>query len=201
MTFIFSEDKALKSRLSGITVSDAKSNARPVGVWFGQPDLEIRDQSYPYLTIELVDIMEDTSRTMRGLADLNYVPDGYGVDATSNYTVDMPTPVILDYQITSYARQPIHDRQIIGQMMHTNAPLRFGFIYIPEDNTARRMDFIGFAKRDTVDENSKRIFVNTFSVRVASEVFLDAYYQTAAVTDTNITLNHTVQIDINQPTQ
>lgn len=201
MTFIFNEDKALKSQLAGITVSDAKNNERPVGVWFGQPDLEIRDQSYPYLTIELIDIMEDTSRTMRGIADLTYVPDGYDLDADFNYTVDMPTPVVLDYQVTSYSRQPIHDRQIITKMMHTNAPLRFGYIYIPEDNTARRMDFVGFAKRDTVDENNKRIFVNTFSIRVASEIFLDSYYKTAAVTDTMITINHTVQEDIDQPAQ
>ncbi len=52
MPFILNEDKALKAALSGITVSDSGNPTRPVGVWFGQPDPEIRFQSYPYITID-----------------------------------------------------------------------------------------------------------------------------------------------------
>ena len=54
MPYIINEDKALKTLVSGITVSDSGNATRPVGVWFGQPDNEIRQQSYPYITIDLV---------------------------------------------------------------------------------------------------------------------------------------------------
>ena len=57
MPYIINEDKALKALVSGITVSDSGNPTRPVGVWFGQPDNEIRQQSYPYITIDLVEFL------------------------------------------------------------------------------------------------------------------------------------------------
>jgi small subunit ribosomal protein S21 len=36
-------------------------------VWFGQPDQELRDQAYPYITIDMIDIGEDVNRAMRKL--------------------------------------------------------------------------------------------------------------------------------------
>ena len=167
MSFIFNEDKALKAMLAGVTVSDAKNNERPVGVWFGQPDLEIREQSYPYLTIDLIDVSEAIERSHRGVIDLPYTPEG--LDSDNTYTVDFPIPMDLTYQITSYSRNPHHDRQIISALMHNNLALRFNFLVVPEDGTARRVDFLGFSKRDTV-ESDKRLFVNTFSVRINSEI-------------------------------
>lgn len=167
MPFIFNEDKALKAMLAGITVSDAKNNSRPVGVWFGQPDLEIREQSYPYMTIDLVDVNEAIERSHRGVIDLNYTPEGLNPDVT--YTVDFPIPMDLYYQITTYSRNPHHDRQLISALMQDKLPLRFNFLTVPEDGTSRRVDFLGFSKRDTV-ESDKRLFVNTFSVRVSSEI-------------------------------
>ena len=47
MTFIIAEDEALKEVLKGMTVSDDKSESRAVGVWFGQPDQEIRQLAAP----------------------------------------------------------------------------------------------------------------------------------------------------------
>ena len=66
MPFIINEDKALKHILTGITVSDSGNSVRPVGVFYGQPDKEIRQQSYPYITIDLINVAEDTSRAHRG---------------------------------------------------------------------------------------------------------------------------------------
>ena len=43
-SFVFAEDKALKTLLQGITVSDLKSAPRPVKVWFGYPDVELRQR-------------------------------------------------------------------------------------------------------------------------------------------------------------
>ena len=54
MPFILNEEEALKSLLSGMTVSDSGNANRPVGVFYGQPDKEIRQQAYPYITIDLI---------------------------------------------------------------------------------------------------------------------------------------------------
>jgi hypothetical protein len=49
-------------------------------------------------------------------------------------------------------------------------PLRFGEIVVPEDKTVRRMDFLGFTKKDTTDQNGKRLFSNVYNVRISAEV-------------------------------
>ena len=125
MTFLLSEDAALRNLLTGITVTDQKSDAsgtatRSVGVWFGQPDEQIRQQEYPYITIDMVDIAEAFERSMRGLVQPTYyeipefMPDGVTPydPSTNNWYIDMPIPVNIDYQITTYARQPRHDREM-----------------------------------------------------------------------------------------
>ena len=171
MPVIINEDNALKTLLSGLTVSDAGNAARPVGVWFGQPDAQIRQQSYPYITIDLIGISEAQERVHAGLVELNYVPEG--VDPDKDYIVQYPIPVDLMYQVTTYARQPRHDRQIMAQLFGpTRLPLRFGMIAIPEDGTARRLDMLRFSKRDTTEQD-KRLFCNVYTIQISSEFFRD----------------------------
>jgi hypothetical protein len=171
MPVIINEDNALKQLLAGITVSDAGNASRPVGVWFGQPDAQIRQQSYPYITIDLIGISEAQERVHAGLVELNYVPEG--VDPDKDYLVQYPIPVDLMYQVTTYARQPRHDRQIMAQLFGpTRLPLRFGMIAIPEDGTARRLDMLRFSKRDTTEQD-KRLFCNVYTIQISSEFFRD----------------------------
>jgi len=176
MPFLLSEDKALKTLLkSRVAVTDSKNNLRTVGVWFGQPDVEIRDQSYPYMTIELSDISHAKDRQHSGVTELNYIPEakdlnGNILTASAKRWTESPTPVNLDYQIVSYCRQPLHDRQILSTVLTDLLPFRFGMLEIPEDNTARRIELLGYAKRDTT-EQGKRLFVNVFSIRVNAELF------------------------------
>ena len=70
MTFLLSEDDALRKQIQGITVHDQRATGddtpRQVGVFFGQPDQELRSQIYPYITIDMIDIQRDTEREMRG---------------------------------------------------------------------------------------------------------------------------------------
>lgn len=190
MTFIFNEDKALKSHLTGIKVSDAKNAERPVGVWFGQPDIEIREQSYPYLTIDLVDVEEDTVRAHRGIIQLDYIPEG--LDSEVPPIVDYPIPVNLYYQISSYSRNPHHDRQIIAALLSGRLSYRFNYLIIPEDGTARRIDFLGFSKRDTV-ESDKRLLVNTFSISMPSELIPGIEIEINPVETVNTTYTTLVQ--------
>lgn len=173
MPFILNEDKALKTLLTGITVSDDKNASRPVGVWFGQPDVEIRAQAYPYITIDLIDVREAYDRAMRGwLEDVEYVPEGVTPPA-NNYKQIMsyPIPYNLDYQITTYARQPRHDRQLLRVLTNTLLTSRYQSLDIPEDATVRSMYLINFVKRDRTEQD-KRLFCNIFNVRVHSEIYL-----------------------------
>jgi len=193
MPIIINEDKAIKLMLGGITVSDSGNPTRPVGVWFGQPDLEIRNQVFPYITIDFIGYSEDPSRAHRGIIEMDYLPegatapeDGYGL------TTEYPIPVDLDYQISTYARQPRHDRQIMAEMLTgQRIPLRFGLLVIPEDTTVRRMDFLGMSKRDTTDSDGKRLFSNIYNIRVSAEVLPTVLVPVRPVTEPpSITFNN-----------
>lgn len=186
MTFLLSEDKALREKLSGITVTDQKADQtdslRPVGVWFGVPDQEIRSQSYPYITIDMIDINRDTTREMRGKTNAEYLkPEGW--NPLTEFQIDLPIPVDIDYQVTTYSRNPRHDREIMSKLLSVKLPIRFGVLEL-DDNTVRRLDVLDVTKRDMV-ENGKRLFMNAISVRVSSEVsepmFVRALYQVTSV--------------------
>ena len=192
MPFIINEDAALKTLLQGITVSDAGNSARPVPVYYGQPDKEIRAQTYPYITIDLIGVKEDTERAHRGYVPMTYVPEGLTgwTDPTSGKLIsdtNFPIPVDLFYQIVTYARQPRHDRQIIATLaLQGRLPFRFGQLHIPEDNTDRRLDMLGFSKRDTT-ESGKRLFSNIYNIRISAELFPDVIEQVYQVLDTPTT--------------
>lgn len=175
MPFLINEDAALKTLLQGITVSDAGSSTRPVPVYYGQPDKDIRQQSYPYITLDLIGVREDYERAHRGYVDLTYVPEGVTVerDADNNIITQtsFPIPVDLIYQVSTWARQPRHDRQIMAKLFAPGRlPLRFGQLPIPEDGTNRRLDMLGFSKRDTT-EGGKRLFSNVYNIRISAELF------------------------------
>ena len=186
MTFLLSEDKALREKLRGITVTDQKaddtSTQREVGVWFGVPDQEIRTQSYPYITIDMIDIVRDTQREMRGKTNAEYLkPEGW--DVLTEFETDLPIPVNIDYQVTTYSRHPRHDREIISKLLALKLPIRFGVLEL-DDNTVRRLDVLDVNKRDMV-ENGKRLFMNAISLRVSSEIagplFVRALYKVSSV--------------------
>ncbi len=169
MPFIINEDKALKRQVSGITVSDSGNPERPVGVWFGQPDVQIRHQSYPYITIDLIGVSIAQEREHRGDVTLRYTPEGY--DPNVEHRTYFPIPVNLDYQVATWSRQPRHDRQIMAELFKTDRlPLRFGGVVVEEDNTVRRLDLLSFTKRDATDPDGKRLFNNIYTVRISSEL-------------------------------
>ena len=171
MVFLLSEDKALREKLQGITVYDQKATndqvPRNVGVWFGQPDQEIRAQTYPYITIDMIDIARDFEREMRGKISPDYLRPESLIES-KGFEIDIPIPVLLDYQITTYARQPRHDRMLVSQMLTERLPMRSGTLEL-DDGTVRRLDVLDVAKRD-LTENQKRTFINSFTVRVSSEI-------------------------------
>jgi hypothetical protein len=188
MTFLLSEDQALRIKLQGMTVSDQKSVnenlERPVGVWFGQPDQELRTQNYPYVTIDMLDVRRDPQREHRGLVSPSYLtPEGLD-PATSDFVIHMPIPVMIDYQITTYSRHPRHDRAIISQLLFEKLPLRFGVLEL-DDGTVRRMDVTDVSKRD-ITEQAKRLFVNAVTVQVSSEIPESLFTELTKVTSIHV---------------
>jgi hypothetical protein len=173
LTFILAEDTALKSLLQGISVVDEKSISRPVKVWFGFPDVEVRAQDYPYMTIELLDVSPSNERQHSGFLYDNDFRGTIAPETGVTYEYEYPVAYDLIYQVTSYARHPRHDRAIIYQFLNEKVPHKFGQIAIPNElgtETSYRHIFLdGFIKRDLIEEG-RRLLRNVFTVRVVSEM-------------------------------
>ena len=172
MGFLTAEDEALKASLRNIFVSDEKNQAREVGVWFANPDVESRQQSYPYLTIELLDIEWAANRQHSGILVDNDSQGSVAPLANRVHTYEMPVPWNLTYQITSYARHPRHDRRIIAHLLSNDFPAQRGFLSVQNDleteSSFRHLILQGFTKRDTI-EDGRRLFRNVFTITVTSE--------------------------------
>jgi hypothetical protein len=173
--FIIAEDLALKSLCQGMTVSDDKNPSRQVKVWFGYPDVEIRTQDFPYVTIDLIDIIPANNRQSSGL---QYDSDFQGTVAPSGssyYEYEIPVAYDLVYQVSSFSRHPRHDRALMYQLLR-KFPSKYGKLAVPNQlgtRTAYRSMFLdGFVKRDAVESETgnRRILRNVLSVRVVSEM-------------------------------
>jgi hypothetical protein len=173
--FIVAEDLALKTLLSGITVSDDKNQTRAVKVWFGFPDVEVRTQDFPYITIDLIDILPAEYRQTYGyLKDSDYRGT---ITAVSGQSYSYQTPVAYDlmYQVSSFTRHPRHDRSIMFQLLN-KFPSKYGYLTVPNalgtESSNRSMFLDGFVKRDTVtsETGNRRLLRNALSIRVVSEM-------------------------------
>lgn len=199
MTYLLDEETALKKKLQGMTVQDQRSRAdnklRQVGVWFSQPDTELRDQAYPYVTIDMLGISKDPEREHRGVVSPIYMQPSAADLNGKGFIINYPIPVNLDYQITTYARNPMHDRQLLTQLQFQHLWQRFGYLEVPftdaDGNPAvnyRRLDVLDIAKRDFT-EDDKRLFVNAVTVRISSEVAqttIDDLYKAQRIKITDI---------------
>lgn len=178
MAFILDEDRALKAKLEGITVSDFRHADRPVKVWFRFPQKELTEADYPFMVIDLVAISEALERAHRNRIVLEYIPEGTTVaDNTDNtkLVTEFPIPYDLVYTVTTYCRHPQHDRSLISSMLQWDRlPHRFGFLEIPEDNTKRRLDLRGVYPNDVIDRDNKTLFRKVFVVQVSTELMLSA---------------------------
>jgi hypothetical protein len=194
MTFLLAEDAALKSSLAGITVADEKNANRPVRVWFGYPDVEIRAQDFPFMTIDLISIRNATERQSSGeIYDSNLrgtVAPQEGVF----YKYEIPVAYDLIYQVTSYSRHPRHDRAIIFQL-NQKFPAMRGYLAVPDalgTSTAYRHMFLdSFYKQDSAEgENgNKRLLRNIYTIRVVSEMTPNAAAAVGIPDVTSVSIN------------
>lgn len=178
MAFILAEDAAMKALAQGLLVSDEKNASRQVKVWFGYPDVEVRDQTFPFITIDLIDIRPGWERQASGTVVDNDFAGTIAPVSGTTYRYEVPVAFDLEYQLTTYARHPRHDRAIIAGMF-SKFPNNRGHLAVPNNLPApnnkiayRHMFLETFVKRDSVEgENgNKRILRNVYTVKVMSEL-------------------------------
>lgn len=197
MSFILSEDLALKTLLTGITVTDEKNANRAVGVWFSNPDVESRTQSYPYITIELIDFNWASYRQQSGMFSDNDLQGTIAPDGVKEYVYEIPTTWDLTYQITTYARHPRHDRAILAHLLNKVFIAKRGYLPVPNDlgteTSYRHLVLEEFIKRDTIEDN-RRLYRSVFTITVTSEGTVATALETRAVSSVKINKYTTADI-------
>jgi len=176
--FLLAEDEAIKNRLTGITVSDDRNATRPVKVFFRYPEAET-ERDYPFITIEMLDIVHAKNRqhsenqlyyynTAGGASApvgasvmpnaLNYWPSissdfSYFTDKNDYQTLmtNEFVPVDLLYQVSTFTRSALHDRYLSSIMLTKIFPFRRGSIHVPADNTDRRLELLDWSTADLLD--------------------------------------------------
>lgn len=166
--FIFAEDEALKTLMQDIYVTDRRNANRHVKAYYGMPDMQITDQTYPYAVIDLINMREARERYVNGTMEYVTSQDGFPYIPGTRRSAMYPQPWDLDYSITTYARDPRHDRQIIVQMTGLKLPGRMGELLVPGDHSIRRAELLGFAKLNA-PENQRKLYRNVFTIRVSTE--------------------------------
>jgi hypothetical protein len=193
--FLLAEDEAVKLRFSGLYVTDDRNAQRPVKVFFRYPDGET-EREYPFITIELIDILHATERQYSDTviyadtsesdmfdnhpAFFDYWPseiDGVTTSDTASAahfaSANDFTPVDLLYQVSIYTRSALHDRQLTSGIISRVTPYRWNSIYIQADGTSRRFDMLDWTNADLLDMESgyrKRIFRKVLTLKMSAEL-------------------------------
>ena len=206
--FLFAEDEAIKKLFTGLTVSDDRESSRPVQVFFRYPEGET-ERYYPFITIELIDVMHAKNRQHSetflnthhaGHPDnIDYWPSTSSASSPTNgdfdsYKTTEFTPIDLLYQVSTFTRSAIHDRQIASQMLTTVIPFRYSSINIEADGTSRRLDLLDWSTADLLDPEAgyrKRIFRKVYTLQMTSELPTSALIGLKKVTSVSTTLEQT----------
>ena len=169
------EDLGLKTLLLGVTVTDLNTTdnaARPVPVWFHNPEREERRISYPNITINFTGERIAHEREHRGWVQIRYrylqnIPWEVD-DAHALPSVNYPIPMDFDYTVTVSARINQHISQISGTLMQGRLHPRFAVVNCP-GGTVRRLEVLGTTRANGM-EADKRLFRQVYRVRIPTEV-------------------------------
>lgn len=185
--FLLAEDEALKLRFSGLTVTDDREANRPVQVFFRYPEGET-ERYYPFITLELIDVVHARNRQHSESFlethrpghpnNLDYWPSTSSSSAPAMtgddfYKTTEFTPIDILYQVSTFTRSALHDRQITTQLLTNVVPFRYGSIMIGADGTSRRLDLLDWATADLLDPEAgyrKRIFRKVYTLQMTSEL-------------------------------
>ena len=99
------------------------------------------------------------------------------------------------YQVSTYCRTALHDRQITARLLQRVVPFRYNSIRIQADDTTRRFDLLDWTNADLLDQESgfrKRIFRKVYTLKMSAEITGDTY--TALTTAKPVsTINSTIE--------
>lgn len=176
--FILAEEAAMKAKFSGLKVINDWLPGKPehdVKVWFQFPNDEVRTQTRPSITINLVDVAKaDHREHAGGPHEIGYIPYGWPTPGPTEAVVadDWPTPYDLYFVVTTWASDPRHDRQLFNRLIGDRhlLPHRLGYLEL-EDGTIRRLELISVDDRTGRDQGGNREFRRAFTLRVESELF------------------------------
>lgn len=201
--FLFAEDAAVKNHFRGFTVTDDRNAQRPVKVFFRYPESET-EREYPFITVELIDVAHSRERqhsdqriygvtnTAASSADqrwtqgrpdiFRYWPDHFSdlsqfAGETTLLSANEFIPVDLLYQVSTFTRSALHDRELSAKILSRHARFRWGFIDVPEDNTVRRFDLLDWVTADLLDPEAgyrKRIFRKIYTIQMGAELTVDS---------------------------
>ena len=206
--FLFAEDEAIKKRFSDLTVSDDRDAQRPVQVFFRYPEGET-ERKYPFITIELIDVVHAKNRQHSDTYldthraghpnNLDYWPStssasSPNVPGFDSFRTTEFTPVDLLYQVSTFTRSAIHDRQLASQMLASIVPYRYSSIMIEADGTSRRLDLLDWSTADLLDPEAgyrKRIFRKVYTLQMTSEIPTSALTGLKKVSSVSTTLEQT----------
>lgn len=180
MTWLRNEDQSLKTKLSGIKVTDANAPAggRPVAVRFVDPELELAKLSFPCILIQPQEMVRAEDREHRGVAPIAYWPEGRGRvddsrdDPTKAPLSDFAIPMDIPYQITVLARRQDHRTQITAALSSVDyLPVRFGWVEVIQDGTIRSLFVDGGPEYEaTKDLDGKRLLMSHYRIRIPTEI-------------------------------
>lgn len=223
--FLLAEDAAIKARFSGITVSDDRKAQRPVKVFFRYPDGET-EKEYPFITIEHLGISHArnlqhseqdyffnpsaSSASVNSVTSLHYFPSELDRESLENEYANSAAfvrarsfiPVNLVYQIATYTRSALHDRQLTSKILRIIAPYRQSYILIPEDGTSRRLDMLSWANSDLLDQEAgyrKRIFRKVYTIQMNAELPSSELVEVPQASSVVGTINNSNNTDRNVP--
>lgn len=167
--YLLEEDYGLKNLLAGVTVTDVQNSARPVKVFFESPQKEERSTHYPFITLAFIGEKLDSEREHRGYVQTSYkYLQNTPYDLTQSVVTDYPIPMLLDYIVTSHARDNQHHSQMNSQLSMMLHP-RFGVVNCPA-GTHRRLVLVSKSAANGVDSTDKRIFRTVYRVQIPSEI-------------------------------
>lgn len=188
MAFIIAEEKALHEKVSDLKVYDPRTpQGAYVKAWFRFPEGE-RINEYPYITVTGPIAMTEArdrvhsitypeatlwpSETDDVYASQLVVGDPHAVDKVMTHMRFIP--YYLTYQVSTYARNYLHDRQMTLQLMRVRKlPYRYGWLYVPEDDTLRQLDLLSWQPADQLEQASdglKTIHRKIWTVQITAHV-------------------------------
>ena len=195
--FLLAEDEALKEHMKGIVVADDRNATRPVKVFFRYPENET-EKEFPFITIEMVSMNYARNRqhsehtlyySSTLAASTPYDPNFVGYypsemdqddlaqllqsEGTDLLTTSSYIQLDLMYQVSTYTRNALHDRQLTSYILRNKLKLRNNSLVVPADGTVRRLDLLDWSQADILDQEAgyrKRIFRKVYTVQINAEL-------------------------------